>query len=167
MLDSPADQRCAVSTRTAFTVWLTLARNATISLSQGRYAPAHNCRDRMAKKILVVDDSPLIRKMLCRMFETQEDFDLCAEAENGEEAIALAIKHRPDLIILDIAMPVMNGIDAAREIKQVLLGVSIILFTQYTETATRAAFTNLPVDRVVSKSDGGSLLGHIRSLIPA
>ena len=121
----------------------------------------------MAKKILVVDDSPLIRKMLCRMFETQEDFDLCAEAENGEEAIALAIKHRPDLIILDIAMPVMNGIDAAREIKQVLLGVSIILFTQYTETATRAAFTNLPVDRVVSKSDGGSLLGHIRSLIPA
>jgi len=121
----------------------------------------------MSKKILVADDSPLIRKVLCRMFETQEDFDLCAEASNGEEAIALAVKHRPDLIILDMAMPVMNGIDAAREIKQILPGVPIILFTQYTELATRAAFTNLPVDRVVSKNDGGSLLGHIRSLISA
>ena len=129
--------------------------------------PRSKLRGRMAKKILVADDNPLIRKMLCRMFETQEDYDLCAEAENGEEAIALALKHRPDLIILDMAMPVMNGIDAAREIKQVLPGVPIILFTQYTEIATRAAFTNLPVDRVVAKNDGGSLLGHIRSLIPA
>jgi CheY-like chemotaxis protein len=121
----------------------------------------------MAKKILVADDNPLVRKMLCRMFEVQEDYDLCAEAENGEEAIALAIKLRPDLIILDMAMPVMNGIDAAREIKQALPGVPIILFTQYTETATRAAFTNLPVDRVVAKNDGGSLIGHIRSLLTA
>jgi DNA-binding NarL/FixJ family response regulator len=121
----------------------------------------------MAKNILVADDNPLIRKMLCRMFETQEDYDLCAEAENGEEAVALAIKHRPDLIILDVSMPVMNGLDAAREIKQVLPGVPIILFTQHSEIATRAAFANLPVDRVVSKNDGGSLLGHIRSLVPA
>ena len=156
-----------MSTGTAFTVWLTLGRSVTITPSQGRYAPAQSCGGRMSKKILVADDSPLIRKVLCRMFETQEDFDLCAEASNGEEAIALAVKHRPDLIILDMAMPVMNGIDAAREIKQILPGVPIILFTQYTELATRAAFTNLPVDRVVSKNDGDSLLGHIRSLISA
>ena len=61
----------------------------------------------------------------------------------------------------------MNGIDAAREIKQVLPGVPIILFSQYNEIATRAAFTNLPADRVVAKNDGGSLLGYIRSLISA
>ena len=121
----------------------------------------------MAKKILVADDSPLIRKMLCQMFEIQADYDLCAEAENGQEAIALAIKYRPDLIILDLEMPMMNGADAAREIKKLLPDVPIILFTQYGDLAAGPAFMNLPVDRVVSKSDGGSLIGHIRSLIPA
>jgi DNA-binding NarL/FixJ family response regulator len=121
----------------------------------------------MAKKILVADDNPLIRKMLCRIFEVQEDFELCAEAENGVEAIALSIKHQPDLIILDLEMPIMNGVDAAREIKQILPRVPIILFTQYGDLATGPAFMNLAVDRVVSKSDGHSLVGHIRSLISA
>jgi len=121
----------------------------------------------MAKKILVADDNPLIRKMLCRLFEAHEDYVLCAEAENGEEAVALSIKHRPDLVILDLEMPLMNGIDAAGAIKQALPGVPIILFTQYADIAMGSAFTNLPVDRVVSKNDGLSLLGHIRSLLSA
>ena len=56
----------------------------------------------MAKKILVADDNPIITKTLCRILEAQEDYDLCAEAENGEEAIALSIKHHPDLIVLDL-----------------------------------------------------------------
>src|SRR5580698_8110423 len=99
----------------------------------------------MAKKILVADDSPIIRKTLCRIIEAHEDYDLCAEAENGQEAIALAIEHRPDLIILDLEMPVKNGIDAAREIKQVLPSVPIILFTQYGDIVKGPAFMNLPV----------------------
>jgi len=57
----------------------------------------------MAKRVLVADDSPLIRKMLCQLFEREDDYDICAEAENGEQAIELALKHRPDLIILDWA----------------------------------------------------------------
>jgi DNA-binding NarL/FixJ family response regulator len=121
----------------------------------------------MAKKIIVADDNAIIRKMLRRMFEAQQDYDLCAEAENGQEAIALAIEHRPDLIILDLEMPVMNGIDAAREIKKALPAVPIILFTQYADIARGSAFTNFPVDRVVSKNEGMSLIGHIRSLVSA
>lgn len=116
-------------------------------------------------KILVADDNPIIRKTLRRVLEAQEDYDLCAEAENGEEAIALSIQHRPDLIILDLEMPVTNGIAAARAIKKALPGVLIILFTQYGDIVKGPAFANLPVDRVVSKSEGGSLFGHIRSLI--
>ena len=119
----------------------------------------------MTKKILVADDNPLIRNSLCRLLETQKDYDLCAEAENGEEAVTLAIKHRPDLIHLDLVMPVKNGLDAAREIKLVLPNVAIILFTEYANVAMGPAYLNLPVDRIVSKSDGFSLLGHIRSLI--
>lgn len=121
----------------------------------------------MVKKILVADDSPIIRKVLCELFETQEDYDLCAEAENGREAVELAIKHHPDLIILDLEMPVMNGLDAAREIKRSLPDVPIILFTQYAAIAPGPGFMKLPVDRVVSKTDGRSLLGHIRSLTSA
>ena len=71
-------------------------------------------RGEMAKTILVADDNPLIRKMLCEMFEIEEDYDICAEAANGQETVDLAEKHRPDLIILDLSMPVMNGLEAAR-----------------------------------------------------
>jgi chemotaxis response regulator CheB len=52
----------------------------------------------VARTILVADDSPLIRKMLCEMFEAEEDYEICAEARDGAEAIALAIKHQPHLI---------------------------------------------------------------------
>ncbi|HWO31903.1 MAG TPA: response regulator transcription factor [Candidatus Acidoferrum sp.] len=121
----------------------------------------------MAKKILVADDNPGIRKALRGILEAQEDYDLCAEAENGEEAIALSIKHSPDPIILDLEMPVTSGIDAAREIKQALPSVPIIHFTQYGDIMTGPAPMKLPVDRVVPKSNGGSLIGHIRSLISA
>ena len=55
----------------------------------------------MARTILVADDNPLIRRMLCELFEKEEDYDICAEATNGQEAIDLALRHRPELIILD------------------------------------------------------------------
>jgi YesN/AraC family two-component response regulator len=71
----------------------------------------------MAKTILIADDSPIIRKMLCRLFEVEEDYDICAEATNGQEAIDLALKRRPDLIILDFVMPVLNGLEGP-EIKE-------------------------------------------------
>jgi chemotaxis response regulator CheB len=55
----------------------------------------------MAKIVLIADDSLAIRKMLCRPFECEADYDLCAEAENSRKAIELALLHRADLIILD------------------------------------------------------------------
>jgi CheY-like chemotaxis protein len=83
----------------------------------------------MAKRVLVADDNPIIRKMLCRLFEREDDYDLCAEAENGQEAIELALKHRPDLIVLDFAMPILIGLDAARKLKEIMPDIPIILFT--------------------------------------
>lgn len=121
----------------------------------------------MGRRILVADDNPVIRKMLCKMFEVEEDYDICAEAKNGKEAIALAIEHHPDLIILDLSMPVMNGLDAARELKRIMPHIPIILFTQHSEIGVRLGITNLNVDRIVSKSESTSLMGHVRSLAPA
>jgi CheY-like chemotaxis protein len=119
----------------------------------------------MAKRVLVADDSPLIRKMLCQLFEREEDYDMCAEAENGQEAIELALKHRPDLIILDFAMPVLNGLDAARKLKKIMPEVPIILFTHHA-TAITLMKTDETVNRVVSKCDPAELMGHVRSLAP-
>jgi len=78
----------------------------------------------MSKTILVADDNPLVRKLLCKIFEAEEDYDICAEAANGQEAIELAVQHKPHLIILDFSMPVMNGLDAARELKRIMPHVS-------------------------------------------
>jgi DNA-binding NarL/FixJ family response regulator len=121
----------------------------------------------MARTVLVADDNPLILKMLCRIFEAEEDYDICAEATNGQEAIELALKHRPELIILDLSMPVLNGMDAARELKKLMPSVPIILFTQYSDLGNTLSHDQLHVDRIVSKTNATELMGHVRSLLPA
>ena len=121
----------------------------------------------MPKTILVADDSAVIRKCLCRIFETEEDYDICAEAVNGEEAIALAMQHKPDLIVLDFQMPRMNGIEAAYELKRIMPNVPIILFTNHADTVQFAVGRNSPIDLIVPKSDALHIIDHIRSLIPA
>ena len=65
----------------------------------------------MAKTVLIVDDNTYIRQGLCQVFKRETDFRVCGEAENGKEAIAKAMELRPDLIVLDLSMPVMNGLD--------------------------------------------------------
>ncbi len=121
----------------------------------------------MPKTILVADDNPAIRKALCEMFEIEEDYDLCAEATNGAEAVRLAKQWRPDLVILDLSMPEMNGYDAAWEIKRIMPDVPIILFTLYADMVRNQLMgINSPVDLIVSKSDSANLIKHVRSLIP-
>ena len=120
----------------------------------------------MARMILIADDNALIRKMLCRIFEAEDGYDLCAEATNGVEAIALALKHRPELIILDLALPVLSGLDTAKELKRLMPAVPIILFTQYVELASSISLRDPFVDRIVSKIKPIELMGHVRSLLP-
>ena len=121
----------------------------------------------MGRTILVADDNPVIRKMLCRMFEEEDGYDLCAEATNGQEAIDLAIKHRPELIILDLSMPFVNGLIASRQLKKIMPTVLIILFTQYGDLGKTLFPHGSSVDRVVSKSDANQLMHQVRALIPA
>ena len=99
------------------------------------------------------------------MFEVEKDYQICAKATNGKEVIALAKKHRPDLIILDLAMPVMNGLDAAAELKRIMPEIPIILFTAHADLF-RGKITKFPIDSVVSKGDG-DLMSQVRTLTPA
>ena len=69
----------------------------------------------MAKTILIVDDNAHVRWAICELFKHEEDLTVCGEATNGREAIAKALELHPDLIVLDLSMLVMGGLDAAAQ----------------------------------------------------
>jgi CheY-like chemotaxis protein len=77
-----------------------------------------------------VDDNPLIRKMVCAAF-VSSGFDSCVHAENGAEALVEAERVKPSAIILDLSMPVMNGIEAAPRLRRILPETPIVLYTLY------------------------------------
>jgi two-component system chemotaxis response regulator CheY len=85
----------------------------------------------MAKTILIVDDNAYIRQALCDLFKREADFEVCGEAENGKEAIAKARELHPGLIVLDLSMPVMNGLDAARELKRLMPTVPLLMYSAF------------------------------------
>jgi CheY-like chemotaxis protein len=122
----------------------------------------------MSKSILVVDDSDTVRKVTRLFLETQLDLEVCGEAVDGVEAIEKAKVLKPDLIILDLAMPEMNGIEAASVIKGMMPEVPIVLFTLYRETVGDALASAVGVDAVLSKPEGGwKLLECVRTLLRA
>lgn len=105
-----------------------------------------------------------MRRGLCQLFHGHEYLEVCDEAKNGAEAVALTIRHKPDLVILDFAMPVMDGAQAARAIHELLPEVPIILYTMHAEVLGK---TKLPgVARLVSKEAFPEVLKHAEELVP-
>ena len=105
----------------------------------------------MVKSVLIADDHDMIRKALCQLFAAQADFEVCAEAENGKEAVEMAEFFRPDLILLDLSMPVMNGIEAACELKRTMPMVPIIVFSEYGDVFSEKEARQTGISAVVSK----------------
>jgi CheY-like chemotaxis protein len=122
---------------------------------------------RTTKKILIADDNPHLRKALCRLFENHAFLEICAEAANGREAVEKAVTLKPDLIILDLSMPVMNGLEAARILNQLMPEIPKILFTLHAQALMMADLKTAGIDRVVSKSDMTDLVGHSENLVKA
>jgi response regulator NasT len=83
----------------------------------------------MSVRILVAEDEALIRMDLVEMLQ-EAGYTVCAEATNGEEAIALATEHKPDLCILDVKMPVLDGISAAEKIISIAPVLMLTAFSQ-------------------------------------
>jgi len=106
----------------------------------------------MKRTVLVVDDSPSIRRRICEICNAH-DFEVCAEAINGVDAIEKAEKFRPELIILDLSMPVMGGLEAAPHLKKILPATPIIVFTLFGETLPVAIARRAGISMVVSKTD--------------
>jgi len=119
----------------------------------------------MAKTILIADDSADVRKHVGRILRANEDFEVCDDAVNGLDAIVKARECNPDLIILDLGMPVMNGLETARELKRVMPIVPIILFTLHGDVISDEQANRSGIDRVVAKSDIAKLGEHVRALL--
>ena len=119
----------------------------------------------MAARILLVDDFQKIRSGV-RSLLMSEPMEICGEAENGREAIERVRELHPDVVILDIIMPVMNGIEAAHEIHRIAPSTKIIFFT-IEDTPEAAAFAHLVgVDCLVPKASAGKeLVPTLRRLL--
>jgi DNA-binding NarL/FixJ family response regulator len=115
-----------------------------------------------------VDDQAFVRAALRDLFETQSGFVACSEAENGADAIIKARELKPDLIVLDLSMPVMNGLDAAKILRQILPEVPVLLLTAHPTRATEQAAFDVGIRAVFSKYQGlDPLIEHARAILAA
>jgi len=122
----------------------------------------------MRKTILIADDHATTRSLIRLFIENKEGFVVCGEAVDGVDAIEKAKELKPDLIILDLAMPRMNGAAAASVLKRAMPNVPIILFTMYDEVMGKALASAVHVDLVLAKPDGlHEMVAHVQDLLDA
>ena len=111
-------------------------------------------QERPAKNILVVDDSESVRFAIRTAIETCTRFRVCGEAAHGTEAVTKGLELNPDLVIMDLAMPRMNGVEAASLLKTKLPEILIVLFTIYAEQVKGPLSSAFGVTIVLSKGEG-------------
>jgi DNA-binding NarL/FixJ family response regulator len=85
----------------------------------------------VAVKILIADDHEIVRQGIRRVLEVKPEWEICGEAANGQEAVRMAQELSPDIIIMDVTMPVMSGFEAADEISRLPLGSRVLFFTMH------------------------------------
>jgi two-component system, NarL family, response regulator FusR len=107
----------------------------------------------MPKRIFIVDDSKTVRKLVRTYLESRLEHIDCAEATDGLDAIHRAREVAPDLIVLDLSMPLLNGLEAGAILHDMLPKVPIILFTVHQEIISEKRAQDFGIRKVVSKMD--------------
>jgi CheY-like chemotaxis protein len=118
----------------------------------------------MSSRILIADDSALLRSALRGLFNGLGDYEIL-EAESGTEAVAKTNECRPNLIILDFAMPGMDGLKVARVLQNSLPEIPIVMYTMHYTTQLSAAALAAGAKQVISKSETGTLISTVRELL--
>ena len=109
-------------------------------------------------RILIVDDHDAVREGVRTILTSRNDIEVCGEASNGQEAIEKTLELKPDLIILDINMPILGGISAAKEIKARLPQVLILLFSMHESNQFVREAKLLGVQGYVNKNQAAGML---------
>ena len=118
----------------------------------------------MAIRILVADDHELMRGALRSLIQSHEGWEVCGEAGDGDEAVPKAAALNPDAIILDLAMPRMDGLEAACHIRKASPSVPIILHTLYNSAQVERAAKVMGIYKVISKTNTVDLVAELESL---
>ena len=120
----------------------------------------------MSIRVLIVDHHEHIRALVRAFLLTEFGFQICGEAVDGYEAIMKAQLLKPDLIVLEVAIPRLNGVEAAPKLKKLLPKTPIILFTLHGSLLKGCDTREIGVDAVVAKDRGMSSLGeNVQSLL--
>lgn len=116
-------------------------------------------------RILVADDHALLRRGLVTLLRYQKDFVIVGEACNGQEAVDRAKELRPDVIVMDLSMPVMDGVEASRRIRNLQIGAKILILTTFgTSIDVTHAVQAGATGALVKDSDDDALLSAIRTV---
>ena len=116
-------------------------------------------------KVMIADDHELIREGLSRVLDMENDIEVICKAKSGVEAVESVRKCKPDILLLDINVPEMNGIDTLKKIKSTALKVKIVMLTVYDDIEYVSQCINLGADGYVLKdSDSDTLVKTIRDV---
>src|SRR6202142_2099147 len=85
--------------------------------------------------VLLVEDHTIVREGFRRMLELENDFEVVGEAQEGRQAAALAKKLRPDVVLMDIAMPLLNGLEATRQVLKAVPGIKVLILSAHSDDA--------------------------------
>jgi DNA-binding NarL/FixJ family response regulator len=120
----------------------------------------------MPKRILIVEDEISVRNAVRTFFEHQSGLEVCGEAANGLEGLEKATELRPDLVLLDLSMPIMNGVEVASLIRSRMPNTPVVVYTMFDDVLGKPLAATLGIAAIVSKSDGlAKLLARIEALL--
>jgi DNA-binding NarL/FixJ family response regulator len=117
------------------------------------------------KRVLIVDDHLAMRRAVTRVLQSQSNVEVCGEAENGRVAIEQAQRLKPDLIVLDLSMPIMNGLEAARILRGMMPDVPILMYTSFATSNLAEEALAAGVSRVSTKSSPPALIEDLQILL--